>query len=229
MNYVDITGQKFGMLTALRLSYKTKWDEHWLCKCDCGKDGIIRTKSGLRKGKSTSCGCDRYEKASKSLKKQNKYDIQDDIVTGYTTNGDTFIFDIDDFDMVKQYSWYKSANGYIAHKDMINGGILLHRLIMHPQDGADVDHKNHDKTDNRKENLRICTRSQNLSNRKYNNKTGFRGVFELPSGNYSAQSCGQYLGTYKTPQEANEAYIKYAKQKFGEFLFNDQESVDDAQ
>lgn len=53
-NYIDITGQKFGLLTALNVDHKTKWDEHWLCKCDCGNK-VTRSKSGLRKGLSTSC------------------------------------------------------------------------------------------------------------------------------------------------------------------------------
>ena len=59
--YIDITGQKFGLLTALNVDHKTKWDEHWLCKCDCGNK-VTRSKSGLRKGLSTSCGCERYKK-----------------------------------------------------------------------------------------------------------------------------------------------------------------------
>lgn len=30
---IDITKQKFGLLTALNVDHKTKWDEHWLCQC----------------------------------------------------------------------------------------------------------------------------------------------------------------------------------------------------
>ena len=46
--YIDITGQKFGLLTALNVDHKTKWDEHWFCQCDCGNK-VTRSKSDYEK------------------------------------------------------------------------------------------------------------------------------------------------------------------------------------
>lgn len=54
---VDITGQKFGRLTAVKLASRNKHNkECWLFKCDCGKEKTIE-KSMVRTGHSKSCGC----------------------------------------------------------------------------------------------------------------------------------------------------------------------------
>lgn len=52
MAVIDITGQKFGRLTAIRYVGKGKW----LFKCDCGKEHITRG-SVVRNGLVVSCGC----------------------------------------------------------------------------------------------------------------------------------------------------------------------------
>lgn len=52
INFIDITGQKFGKLTALRYLGKSRW----LCKCDCGEETIAVTNH-LRSGHTISCGC----------------------------------------------------------------------------------------------------------------------------------------------------------------------------
>ena len=61
---IDITGQKFGRLTALNVAGKDKRGETiWHCVCECGneKDAL---SSNLRKGLTQSCGCLQREKAS---------------------------------------------------------------------------------------------------------------------------------------------------------------------
>ena len=53
---INISGQRFGHLTAVE---KTKIDSHgayWLCACDCGNEKVVRMDR-LRSGKSKSCGC----------------------------------------------------------------------------------------------------------------------------------------------------------------------------
>lgn len=53
----DLTGRKFGKLTALRLSEtKYRWGTLWVCKCDCGKEKTTAAQL-LKSGKSKSCGC----------------------------------------------------------------------------------------------------------------------------------------------------------------------------
>lgn len=53
----DITGQKFGKLTAVKFENRTVRGQHqWLCKCDCGNIKIVR-KHSLTSGTTISCGC----------------------------------------------------------------------------------------------------------------------------------------------------------------------------
>ncbi|MCM1497325.1 MAG: hypothetical protein NC124_02550 [Clostridium sp.] len=56
MKIVDITGRKYGKLTAISFHHKEKGGEYWLFKCDCGKECVIR-KNSVTGGYSTSCGC----------------------------------------------------------------------------------------------------------------------------------------------------------------------------
>ncbi len=91
----------------------------------------------------------------------------------------------------------------------------MHRLIMDCPDGMDVDHINGDGLDNRRENLRIVTRSQNLRNRKTfkNSKSGFKGVIFNPvNGKWKAII---NLGTFDTSEEAAKAYDEAIKKLFG--------------
>ena len=61
-NIADITGQRFGRLTAIeRLPEKSNGSYLWRCKCDCGNETIVSTKC-LNSGNTKSCGCLRDEK-----------------------------------------------------------------------------------------------------------------------------------------------------------------------
>ena len=60
----DLTGQKFGRLTALeirKLRIKDRWRVHWLCQCDCGEQRVVK-KERLKSGAIVSCGCAKYDK-----------------------------------------------------------------------------------------------------------------------------------------------------------------------
>ena len=56
MPHIDISGQKFGRLTAVRYEGASKW----FCCCDCGGSTVALAQN-LKKGNSTSCGCKRRE------------------------------------------------------------------------------------------------------------------------------------------------------------------------
>lgn len=62
--FVDITGERFGRLTVIRLyrkgSGKPCRQPEWLCKCDCGNEVIVR-RGNLHTGNTKGCGCLRYE------------------------------------------------------------------------------------------------------------------------------------------------------------------------
>lgn len=68
----DITGQKFGRLTAIKYVYSDKSRTAvWQCKCNCGN--IVNVKgTELRNGQVKSCGCLQKERARMSNTKHGK-------------------------------------------------------------------------------------------------------------------------------------------------------------
>lgn len=57
-NVINITGMRFGILTAVELSHRPEGGQgaHWRCSCDCGGTTVVRSKD-LRNGNTASCGC----------------------------------------------------------------------------------------------------------------------------------------------------------------------------
>lgn len=63
---VDLTGQRFGRLTVVRLIGKNHNNKlEWLCKCDCGKE-IVAVTGHLKSGHTNSCGCYAQERAKEA-------------------------------------------------------------------------------------------------------------------------------------------------------------------
>lgn len=55
--YINISGQKFGMLTAMNVHRtENKRRTRWFCVCECGKEILVLSYS-LRSGLASSCGC----------------------------------------------------------------------------------------------------------------------------------------------------------------------------
>ena len=87
-----------------------------------------------------------------------------------------FVIDKEDYPKIKDYSWHYTSNAYISHNINIEGQIkalYLHNMVLSrlifPGKGSkeSVDHINRIGLDNRKENLRILTQSeQNLNQSK---------------------------------------------------------------
>jgi hypothetical protein len=57
---IDLTGQKFNMLTVIKFSHADK-EAWWECKCDCGKIKTLRARN-IKSGLIKSCGCFNIEK-----------------------------------------------------------------------------------------------------------------------------------------------------------------------
>jgi hypothetical protein len=68
MNFVNLTGQRFGRWFVLNSAGKRGKFYLYRCVCDCGNEKIV-VCNDLRNGRSTSCGCFRKEQVSKRLKK----------------------------------------------------------------------------------------------------------------------------------------------------------------
>ena len=84
-----------------------------------------------------------------------------------------------DFEWLSKYKWYakntrnkdEDSGSYYAARFQRTGGnpttIYMHREITNCPDGKEVDHKNRDRLDNQRGNLRVCTRKENLENRTH--------------------------------------------------------------
>lgn len=84
---------------------------------------------------------------------------------------------IDDADapLVMPHTWWE-LRGY-ASANIAGKNVRMHRLILAAPDGVLVDHKNRDTLDNRRENLRFATRSdQNVNRIMGTSRAGYRGV-----------------------------------------------------
>jgi hypothetical protein len=110
------------------------------------------------------------------------------------TQGQVALVDDDDFERLNAFKWQAqwmiTAKSFYAVR--FEGGrknrrwVSMSRFIMHTPKGMECDHINHDTLDDRKCNLKNCTRSQNQQNRKIyidrvqipnkNNKIGFINV-----------------------------------------------------
>lgn len=101
---------------------------------------------------------------------------------------------------------------------------IISRLIMNPPKNLVVDHINRNIFDNRRINLRVCTHSENLRNRKSKNR--IRGVRLDPrtkgENKWQAYASVGYrkfksLGYFKTKTEASKARDLFVKENFGSF------------
>lgn len=91
------------------------------------------------------------------------------------TKGKRAIVDVEDYETLNQYHWY--FDRYATRNE--NGTkVLMHRQIMGTPKDRETDHSNGSVLDNRKSNLRICTKRQNQANRKksLNKSSHFKGV-----------------------------------------------------
>lgn len=73
-NELDLTGQRFGQLVALKLEYRENGQSYWRCKCDCGKETVVWL-GALRTGKTKSCGC-LGKKNLENIHKNNIIDLK---------------------------------------------------------------------------------------------------------------------------------------------------------
>lgn len=92
---------------------------------------------------------------------------------------------------------------------------------------CDIDHINHDRSDNRIENLRLATRSENVHAQRIlpRNTSGYRGVhWSKEDKRWIAQikigGKGYHIGSFQNPEDASAAYQAASAKHFGEFAYS---------
>lgn len=103
--------------------------------------------------------------------------------------GEEILFDLDDLPLVSQLRWRvkpsSTSDAKYAKGDLAPGkSYFLHRYLLGIRDPRiHVDHINGDGLDNRRANLRLASRSQNMANRRaWGETSGFKGVTKIPYG-----------------------------------------------
>lgn len=166
------------------------------------------------------------EKRNRSIR------IEGNIAYVPLTKGYEAIIDAADAPLVEGYAWKAFVDTRRVYATTEIGGrknktaIRMHRLIMDAPDGLDVDHIDHNGINNRRHNMRLCTRSENLQNqrRRLDNTSGFKGVnFYKRTGRWRAyimrDGKERHLGYFDTPEDAYAAYCSASKVLHGEYGF----------
>lgn len=152
------------------------------------------------------------------------------------TKGQYAVVDDEDYAWLSAFNWHTlptgagsnrpvAATGYI--KDGTNTRRLMHRMILEHRgtqlEGLDVDHINGNTLDNRRHNLRACTHTQNMQNKRKMKATSsrYKGVSRRKSGRWRAyiRIDGRliHLGQWDSELEAARMYDAAARQRFGQY------------
>lgn len=211
-----------------------------LCHCGCGQKTTVPKYGNI---------------STKQVKgRPNKFIRNHSQGEGLRVLGDPTIFKVDGVDccvlfltkgmrtiinsrLYKKFSQFKYCvkptrypDKFYAVRRVNNKYVYLHREILEipANDGRYVDHANGDMLDNRIENLRPATHSENVRNelKHKDNESGYKGVSRYckwrtgpPKWGASIYYDGRnhWLGVFLSPEAAHNAYCEAAKKAFGEF------------
>lgn len=143
--------------------------------------------------------------------------------------GEKALVDDQDFDVLNLYSW-RLSHGYVVRSEgntRKKGSyktFYMHRVIMKPNNGQIIDHINMNTLDNRRENLRFCTKTENGRNSavRKNNILGTKGIYyDLSRRKYrtsiSVNKKQIFIGRFNTVEEAIIAYKSAVTMYFKDF------------
>lgn len=158
---------------------------------------------------------------------------------GVSKGGETAVSS-EDYGYLIQWRWNRHSGGYAVRGDSHKNVVYLHRVVVERMlghaipEGYEVDHVDGNKLNNKRENLRLATPSQNNINRPGGAGTSscYKGVYwykaygkwhvQIRQGGYR-----YFVGYFDDEEDAARAYDAKAKELFGEFAYlNFPESVD---
>lgn len=232
MSIKDLTGQKFNRLTVLYKDESKTDRTRYICQCECGKTLSV-ISSQLINGHTKSCGCLQKEKVleiNKNKKKYNEYDLKSYPygICYASNNGNPILFDLEDYDLIKDYCWRIDSYGYVVTSvkneltNKCNKIIKMHQLLIPCSDEYVIDHKNTKKFDNQRHNLRVCYQSNNTKNHNLykTNTSGISGVtWNKINRNWRVRIGNKNIGSYKNFDDAVNARKEAEEKYFGEYKF----------
>lgn len=159
--------------------------------------------------------------------------MHDMVILRVARKGETFevVMDWEDYEPLIGCNMTISTNGYVMvyQKESKGRYQLLHRVVMGVIAKGFyvmVDHKNTDKLNNRRVNLRLCNKSQNERNVKVrkDSSTRLKGVYHCESNKVNpfhayirVEGKKKHLGCFNTSEKAAKAHDKYVLENFKEF------------
>lgn len=141
------------------------------------------------------------------------------------------LVDDEDYPLLSRYRWYVMKNGYVVCNQQARSALssrLMHRVIMQAPRELQVDHKFGNKLDNRRDNLRLATPTNNQQNsskphyKERETSSRYKGV-HWDNGRrcwvavITIDYLSKNLGNFVTEREAAHAYNEAALQYFGEY------------
>lgn len=142
------------------------------------------------------------------------------------------IVDEEDYEYLSQFSWHamgKRGGEYVGRSTYINrkhGTVFMHHDILDRMGlprGRQTDHRNRNRLDNRRENVRPATNRQNCANSKLSkrNNSGYKGVcwnklLNKWVAQISLNRVGHRLGSFDDPRQAALVYAEVSKRALGE-------------
>lgn len=150
------------------------------------------------------------------------------------TNSDLLVkVDDDAYELLRQVKWYLNGDGYAAGINSRKfAGVfglgwphapLMHRILRLLPDGPEIDHRDKDRLNNQKHNLREASKSQNQMNSRSRPGTSiFKGVCwdsrdRCWRSTIVLDGAQTYLGAYSSEPAAARVYDRAARHLFGEF------------
>lgn len=142
------------------------------------------------------------------------------------TKGKVTFVDDEDYPIVSKYKWHLG----VKYACRTSKKITMQSMLLEVPKGYVIDHINGNCLDNRRDNLRVCSHSQNCQNRKKSPGTlyPYKGIFRakrLKTKPWGAQiqfriegeKRRKFLGQFTSMEEAARAYDVAATKLFGEF------------
>lgn len=139
------------------------------------------------------------------------------------TQGRSALVDEADYQTVAQFKWHVS-NGYAARHTFEGKRrvkVYMHRQLSDARPGDEVDHRDGNKLNNTRANLRPCSHTDNARNHgpHRDNRNGYKGItLDKHTGKWIAHIAA-HLGVFDTPEQAALAYNAAAVKLYGDFAW----------
>lgn len=146
------------------------------------------------------------------------------------SQGKVAMVDDEDFERANQLKWTFDRYAYRKNRERIGKGkyrahhMSLQNFILDVPSNVLVDHRNRDRLDCRRHNLRVATRAQNNANSGPRGNAKYKGIsYRARDRHWVAQitidNKYHHLGCFGTPEEAARAYDVAAYDAWGEFAY----------